>query len=114
VSATKKNPSKAKRAAAHPERPGEACKAEPARFTPVVDRARCEGKADCVEVCPYDVFEVGPIDEAEYRALPMTGRFKVWVHGKKTALMPNRDACRACGMCVVACPEQAIQLVPRA
>ncbi len=113
MSSTKKNPAKTKRAAAHPDRPGEECKAEPASFRPVVGRARCEGKEDCVEVCPYDVFEVGPIDEAEYRALPIFGRFKVWVHGKKTALTPNLDACRACGLCVVACPEDAIRLVPR-
>jgi len=113
VSSTKKNPAKAKRAAAHPQRPGQDCKADPAQFTPVVDRTRCEGKADCVEVCPYDVFEVGTIDEAEYRALPVMGRLKVWAHGKKTALLPNQDACRACGMCVVACPEHAIQLVRR-
>ena len=63
VSSSRKNPEKAKRAAAHPERPGQVCKAAPASFMPVVDRGRCEGKADCVEVCPYDVFEVGRIDE---------------------------------------------------
>ncbi len=107
-----KNPEKTKRAAAHPKRPGELCKAPPGSFTPVIERGRCEGKADCVEVCPYDVFEVGKIDEAEYRALPMLGRFKVWAHGKQTALTPRADACQACGLCVVACPEHAITLQP--
>jgi 4Fe-4S ferredoxin len=106
----RKNPEKTKRAAAHPQRPGELCKAPPASFFPIVNRARCEGKADCVEVCPYDVFEVGKIDEAEYRALPALSRLKLWVHGKKTALTPSAEACQACGLCVVACPEHAIQL----
>ncbi len=107
-----KNPEKAKRAAAHPERPGELCKAPAGKFLPVVDVRRCEGKADCVEVCPYDVFEVGAIDDAEYRALPALNRLKLWVHGKKTALTPRASACQACGLCVVACPEQAIVLAP--
>ena len=113
MSSTRKNPEKTRRAAADPKRPGLACKAVASTFLPVIDRGRCEGKADCVEVCPYDVFEVGKIDEAEYRALPMVSRLKVWAHGKKTALTPNAAACQACGLCVVACPEHAIQLVAR-
>jgi len=113
VSSTRKDPEKTRRAAADPRRPGRACKAAAGSFLPVIDRGRCEGKADCVEVCPYDVFEVGKIDEAEYRALPVMSRLKVWVHGKKTALTPNADACQACGLCVVACPEHAIQLEAR-
>lgn len=79
----------------------------------MVDHRRCEGKGDCVEVCPYDVFEVRPIDEAEYRAMPALVRFKLFVHGKKSAYTPNADACQACGLCVVACPEKAITLTPR-
>jgi NAD-dependent dihydropyrimidine dehydrogenase PreA subunit len=110
MSSTRKNPEKTQRAARHPERPGLECQAEPGRFMPLVERGRCEGKADCVEVCPYDVFEVGPIDELEYRALPVLSRLRVWAHGKQTALTPNAAACRACGLCVVACPEKAIHL----
>ena len=106
----KRNPEKAKRAAAHPKRPGEECKAPPGTWTPVVARGRCEGKGDCVEVCPYGVFEVGKIDDAEYRALPALARFKVFAHGKKTALLVNAGACQACGLCVVSCPEKALSL----
>lgn len=105
-----RDPEKARRAAAHPKRPGEQCRAEPGRFRPVVDRHRCEGKADCVQVCPYDVFEVGPIAEAEYRALPLLARLKLRVHGMRTAHTPRADACQACGLCVVSCPERAISL----
>ncbi len=102
---------KARRAAADPRRPGVQCKAEPGTWRPVVDPGRCEGKADCVAVCPYGVFEVGPIDDAVYRAQPALVRIKLWVHGKKTAHLPHVDACRACGLCVVACPEGAITLI---
>jgi len=105
-----KDPEKAKRAAAHPKRPGEACKAEPGTYRPVVNARRCEGKSDCVAVCPYDVFEVGTIAEADYLAMPLLVRLKLRVHGKQTAFTPRADACHACGLCVVACPEKAITL----
>ena len=108
----RKNPEKTKRAAAHPKRPGELCKAPPKGFAPVVDVRRCEGKADCAEVCPYDVFEIGAIDDGVYRALPLGNRLKLWVHGKQIAHTPRADACQACGLCVVACPEHAIELRP--
>lgn len=109
----KKNPEKTKRAAAHPARPGEKCKAEPGAYVPVVDHGKCEGKDDCVEVCPYDVFEVRRIDDADFAGLGFFQRLKVRVHGMQTAYTPNADACKACGLCVVACPEKAITLVRR-
>jgi NAD-dependent dihydropyrimidine dehydrogenase PreA subunit len=90
--------------------PRRECRAQPQTFRPVVDRRRCEGKSDCVTVCPYDVFEVRRIDETEYRSLPILARLKVWAHGKKTAYTPRADACLACGLCVTACPERAITL----
>ncbi|HEX6273456.1 MAG TPA: 4Fe-4S binding protein [Polyangiaceae bacterium] len=86
------------------------CGHEPATLRPRIDRKRCEGKAECVEVCPYDVFEVGPIDEEEYRSFPLLVRLKLRVHGKKTAYTPRAAACRSCGLCVAACPEHAITL----
>jgi NAD-dependent dihydropyrimidine dehydrogenase PreA subunit len=102
---------KLRRLANHPRRPGHRCRAEAGTYRPVVDRSRCEGKADCVSVCPYNVFEVGTIDEAEYQALPLIARIKLWAHGKQTAYTPHSDACQACGLCVVACPERAISLI---
>jgi NAD-dependent dihydropyrimidine dehydrogenase PreA subunit len=86
------------------------CKHEAGVFAPVVDRFRCEGKADCVAVCPYDVFEVSRITDEDFRALPVLGKLKSLAHGRKTAYTPNADACRACGKCVKACPEKAIKL----
>ena len=104
---------KARAAAAHPDRPGEDCRADPGAFAPRVDHAKCEGKRDCVDVCPYHVFEVRRIDDADYARLGLLARLKSRVHGRMTAYAPNADGCRACGLCVVACPEHAIRLAPR-
>jgi len=106
-----RNPVKTRRAAADPKRPGAECKADPGVFYPAVDARRCEGKGDCVAVCPYDVFEVGPMDDETFDAMPLLVKLKLWAHGRRTAYTPNADACRGCGLCVVACPEQAIWLV---
>lgn len=101
---------KARRAAAHPDRPGEDCRAEAGSYVPVIDRARCEGKRDCVEVCPYDVFEVRRIDDADFEALGFFAKMKSRAHKRQTAYTPGADLCQACGLCVVACPEKAITL----
>ena len=79
---------------------------------PVIDRTRCEGKAACVQVCPYGVFEVRTITEADRQPLSFLAKLKLRIHGNQTAYTPNADACRSCGLCVVACPEKAIRLAP--
>jgi ferredoxin len=101
---------KKRTAAAHPDRPGERCAAPTGTYRPVVDHARCEGKRDCVDVCPNDVFEVRRIDDADFRPLGRMARLKVRAHGMLSAYTPGADGCRACGLCVVTCPEQAIVL----
>jgi NAD-dependent dihydropyrimidine dehydrogenase PreA subunit len=111
MSSRRTDPAKVRRAAAHPDRPGSKCRTPPGQVAPVVDPARCEGKGECVQVCPYDVFDVSTIAQADYRALPWLARIKVRVHGMKTAYTPRADQCMGCGLCVVACPEQAIRLV---
>jgi 4Fe-4S ferredoxin len=86
------------------------CRQEPGVIVPVVNLNRCEGKGDCAEVCPEQVFEIRRIDDADYRELGMLGRFKLRVHGMQVAYTPRADACRSCGLCVTACPERAITL----
>src|SRR5262249_6889174 len=105
-----KDPEKARRAARHPDRPGQTCNGAPGAVHPIVDRGRCEGKGDCVAVCPYAVFEVRRIERSDYRALSLFGRLKSAAHSFQTAYTPNAAACQACGLCVVACPEKAITL----
>lgn len=80
-------------------------------FRPEVDPRRCEGKAECVRVCPYGVFAIGVMPATTLRALPLLIKLKVWLHGKKLAHTPAADACHACGLCVAACPERAIRLI---
>jgi NAD-dependent dihydropyrimidine dehydrogenase PreA subunit len=104
------NPEKARTAAANPLRPGEHCGAERATYVPVVDRNRCEGKSDCVEVCPFAVFQVRRIDDADFEKLSFFGKLKSRAHGRQTAYTPGASACQACGLCVVSCPEDAILL----
>lgn len=85
------------------------CK-ETGRLVPVIDPTRCEAKEDCVRVCPYQVFTVRKVTEAERAALGWRTRFKVFVHGGKQAFVERPGDCHACGLCVTACPEKAIKL----
>jgi 4Fe-4S ferredoxin len=86
------------------------CKAAAGEFAPVVDRAKCEGKAECVEVCPFHVFEVRRIEDSDFAGLGVLARLKSVAHGRKTAYTPLSSGCEACGKCVAACPEKAIKL----
>ncbi len=81
------------------------------RVTPVVDPRRCEGKTDCAQVCPYDVFDVRRLTDAERQALPLLSRVKLAVHGGRQAFVARPEQCHACGLCVNACPERAIRLL---
>jgi 4Fe-4S ferredoxin len=85
------------------------CK-EQGLLAPVVDRNRCEGKEDCVRVCPYDVFEIGTLTAEQRAGLSFKGRLKAWAHGGKQAFAVRSAECHACGLCVKECPEKAISL----
>jgi NAD-dependent dihydropyrimidine dehydrogenase PreA subunit len=87
-----------------------ACKAPAGTVIPVVNRNRCEAKADCVAVCPYDVFELRALTSDELASLPFLSRLRVRLHGGRQAFAVRADACHACGLCVSACPERAITL----
>jgi len=92
------------------ERPRQNCGAQGGLYVPVVNRSKCEAKQECVQVCPYNVFEVRPIERGDFAELGLVGKLRSLAHGRKTAYTPRADACRACGLCVVACPEKAITL----
>ncbi len=80
-------------------------------FVPVVDRPRCEGKSDCLRVCPYGVFELRTLTPAERGALGLLARLKVQLYGGRQAFVPDPTRCHVCRLCVAACPEHAIRLV---
>lgn len=86
------------------------CKQVAGAFAPVIDRNRCEGKGDCVAVCPKNVFVIGVLPVSQRHNLTLKGKVKGFVHGWKQAAMPNVTGCEACGLCVAACPEKAIAL----
>ncbi len=80
---------------------------------PVVDRARCEGKGDCIAICPEKVFEIGVVSLEERELIPFVARMRLWVHGGRQAYATRSADCAACGACVTACPENAITLRAR-
>lgn len=89
------------------------CKQEPGKFVPVINRNRCEGKGPCVDVCPYAVLELNVLPVDVRSQLSLVGKIKGFAHGWKQAFVVQSDACRACGLCVEACPERAITLTKR-
>lgn len=88
------------------------CREQPGKVAPVVDRNRCEGKAQCVRLCPYGVFEIRSLAAEERAALSLRGRLKAWAHGWKQARVARPENCHACRLCVENCPEQALALRP--
>ena len=88
------------------------CRGEPGRVAPAIDRNKCEGKADCVRVCPYGVFEIGVLGTEQRGELSLLGRLKGWAHGYKQAFVVKPADCHACRLCVEACPEDAIDMAP--
>ena len=86
------------------------CKQDPGVFAPVIDRNKCEGKEDCVQVCPYDVFEMRKLSAEDKGALPFFSRMKALAHRNWQAFAVRADQCHACGLCVAVCPEHAIKL----
>jgi len=52
------------------------CKQEPDVFMPIVNRKKCEGKAECVTVCPYNVFDMGIVSPQERAMLSFVGQLK--------------------------------------
>ena len=93
--------------------PNPVCKADAGKFVPVINRNRCEGKADCERLCPYNVFQVATLPTDQRSDLSIMGKLKGFGHRWQQALLVNADACHACGLCVAACPEQAITLSRR-
>ena len=86
------------------------CKHEAGTFVPVIDRNRCEGKGECARVCPVGFYKVDSLPKEMRSALSIKGKIKGFAHRWQQALLVNAEACEACGLCIKACPEDAITL----
>ena len=87
------------------------CKYEPGIFAPTIDRNRCEGKADCARVCPVGVFGVDTLPKEMRSSLSFRGKLKGFGHKWQQAVLLHAERCEACGLCVKACPEDALTLI---
>ena len=85
---------------------------KPGKMVPVVDRNRCEAEEQCVQVCPYNVFEVRKLSPEERSELSLLGRVKAWARGNRQAFVVRPEDCHVCQLCIKACPEQALRLAP--
>jgi 4Fe-4S ferredoxin len=90
------------------------CEPEEGRLIPIIDRNRCDGKQDCVAVCPFDVFAMQRLTALDLAMFSVPPRKAHKLVGKWQAFTVRAEACHACNLCVVACPENAIRLVRRA
>ena len=71
------------------------------------------GQAGLRAGLPYDVFEVRRMDTEDFTALGMLGKLRSTAHRRMTAYTVRADQCQECGLCVTACPEDAITLAPQ-
>ena len=83
------------------------CKQKPGVY-PDCQSGKCEGKAECAAVCPYDVFMIDLLQEDRI-GLSFKGRLKGFARletgpGHEWSGLPH------CGECVKYCPEKAITL----
>ena len=89
------------------------CEPEAGRLIPIIDRNRCDGKQDCVAVCPFDVFAMHRLTALDLAMFSVSPRKAHKLVSKWQAFTVRAEACHACNLCVVACPEDAIRLVRR-
>ena len=82
------------------------------KVVPLIDRNRCQDEELCVAVCPYEVFRISTLGPAERKTLSFFGKLKALSNGYRQAFVVEPAQCHNCGICVEACPDDAIRLIP--
>ena len=77
---------------------------------PVVNPAKCEGKEPRMALCSAHVFTLDVLPREQRTGLGLMGALEGMAYGWKQAFVTYGDARQGCGLCVTACPEQAISL----
>ena len=57
------------------------------KLMPIVNFNSCAAKRDCVEVCPFDVFEMRPITKEDKAQLSLKGKIKTFFLATKPTLI---------------------------
>ena len=71
------------------------CQPEAGTVLPVIDRNRCDGKQDCVAVCPFDVFAMQRITVLDLAMAPRAAAESPQVNGEMAGLhRPRRGMSR--------------------
>ena len=78
---------------------------------PIVNIHKCDGDGQCVTVCPDNVFELYTLTNSITKGFPMLSRLKIKFKGARKSRAVHSLACSACGLCVTACHEKAIELI---
>ena len=53
-----------------------------------IDKEKCDGCGNCIEVCPFGVLEIK----------------------NKKVIVKYPEKCRKCGACMIACPNNAVNV----
>ena len=69
------------------------CKHEPGIFTPVINRAKCEGKAACAAVCPCGVFTLGTVPADQRKGVGLLGRCLAGRLGRQRSSAGREENC---------------------
>ncbi len=81
------------------------------KVIPIVNFNKCEAKGVCTHVCVHDVFKIRQITVEQFSELTFLGKIKTLFSDNRKAFVEKPELCFNCGLCVSACPENAIRLV---
>lgn len=78
---------------------------------PVVNFNKCEAKGACTHVCVHNVFKIRQISSEQFSELTFLGKIRTIFSDNRKAVVEKPELCQNCGLCVSACPGNAIKLV---